>query len=58
MTILEDNLTDITAEEVLAHEAGHFLKVHDHSTDSDDLMVGAGKSKLKLPKAHVNVMNP
>lgn len=58
MTILEDNLTDITAEEVLAHEAGHFLKVHDHSTDSDDLMVGAGKSKLKIPKAHANVMNP
>jgi peptidoglycan hydrolase-like protein with peptidoglycan-binding domain len=58
MTIMEDNLTDITAEEVLAHEAGHFLKVSAHSNDQDDLMVGAGKSKLKIPKAHANIMNP
>jgi hypothetical protein len=58
MTIMEDKLTDITSEEVLAHEAGHFLGVGPHSDDDDDLMVGAGKSRLKLPKAHVNTMNP
>ena len=29
MTIMEDNHTDLPPEEVLGHEAGHFLGVDD-----------------------------
>lgn len=55
--LMEDKTGANAAEEVLAHEAGHLLGVGD-TTDPDELMVGAGVSKRKLPKAHVNVMNP
>ena len=54
---MEDNTKPIDAEEVLAHEAGHLLSIGD-TANQEELMVGAGVSKRKIPKAHANVFNP
>jgi hypothetical protein len=44
-------------DEVLGHEAGHNLGLG-HSSNTDFLMLDVGVSKKKLPREHVDKINP
>jgi hypothetical protein len=55
--LFDDDLS-FPCDEVLGHEAGHNMGL-DHSSTPDHLMSdGANPSKMKLPRAHVDRINP
>jgi hypothetical protein len=54
--LFDDDLS-LPCDEVLGHEAGHNLGL-DHSGNPDDLMSDGPASKKKLPRAHIDRINP